>query len=140
MTSRITKIALIAFFVFITSVTTIASLPIASAIAASPSVTAPSPTFFIKNTSGQEPGDFLIANFGPAASLLVSVGLVNPPTGTSFVLPTTTGLTAGYGYDFTGEKTQISFTGSQTAANTALAAMTVSTGSNSGSVGTTTST
>jgi hypothetical protein len=132
--SRISKIAITALFLFTSNVLTIASLPIAAAIAATPSVTAPSTTIFSKNVAGQEPGNFVIANFGPEDTLLVSVGLVDPPTGTSFALPITTGLTAGFGYNFTGNKTQISFTGKQADANSALAAMTVATGSSGGDV------
>ena len=133
--SRITKSLFIALFVLASSVLTIESSPRASALAATPTVIAPSPITFSKNAAGQEPGDFVIANFGADDSLLVSVGLVDPPTGTSFVLPITTGLTAGYGYSLSGNKTQISFTGKQADANTALAAMTVTTGSNYGKVG-----
>ena len=133
-TSRITKIALIALFVATSNGLTISSLPKASAIAATPSVTAPSPTIFSKNVAGQEPGNFVIANFGAEETLLVSVGFVDPPTGTSFALPITTRLTAGYGYNFTGNKTQISFTGKQADANSALAAMTVATGPSGGDV------
>ena len=131
---RITKITFTALFLFTSNVLTIASLPIASAITATPSVTAPPPTTFSKNVAGQEPGNFVISNFGAEDILLVSVGLVDPPTGTSFALPMTTGLTAGYGYDFIGDKSQISFTGTQADANTALAAMTVTTDSNNGDV------
>lgn len=98
------------------------------------SVTAPSQPTFSLNTSGQDPGDFVIAGFTDSDNLLVSIGFVDPPSGTSFSLPTTTGLTASSGYDFTGGKTQISFTGSQTNANTALAAMTVATGSSTGDI------
>ena len=123
--SRTSKIAITALFLFTSNVLTIASVPTAAAIAATPSVTAPSTTIFSKNVAGQEPGNFVIANFGPDDTLLVSVGLVDPPTGTSFALPITTGLTAGFGYNFTGNKTQISFTGKQADANSALAAMTV---------------
>jgi len=98
------------------------------------SVTAPSQPTFSLNTSGQDPGDFVIAGFSSSATLLVSIGFVDPPSGTTFSLPTTTGLTAASGYEFTGGKTQISFTGSQADANTALAAMTVGTGGTTGDI------
>ena len=132
--SRIAKSLFAALFVLASSVLTIESLPSASALAATPTVTAPSSSAFNKNVANQDSGDFIITNFGADDPLLVSVDLVNPPTGTSFVLPTTAGLTAGYGYNFTGNKTQISFTGKQADANTALAAMTVTTGSNNAGV------
>ena len=131
---RTAKSGFAVLFVFISSVITIASQPVASALAATPTVTAPSKTSFTNSAANQEPGDFVITHFGASDTLLVSVGLIGPPTGTTFVLPTSTGLTAGYGYNFTGNKTQISFTGTQADANTALAAMTVTTGSNSGDV------
>ena len=95
-------------------------------------VTAPAAPTFALNTSNQEPGDFVISNF--TDTLLVSIGFVNPPAGVTFQLPTTTGLTASFGYDFVGGKTQISFTASQADANAALAAMTVSTGSTNGTI------
>ena len=132
--SRIAKSLFAALFVLASSVLTIESLPSASALAATPTVTAPSSSAFNKNVANQDSGDFIITNFGADDPLLVSVDLVNPPTGTSFVLPTTAGLTAGYGYNFTGNKTQISFTGKQADANTALAAMTVTTGSSNAGV------
>jgi len=103
------------------------------ALASTGTVTAPAAPTFSLSTAGQDPGDFVLSGFGDA-TLLVSIGFVDPPSGTTFALPTTTGLTAGYGYDFSGNKTQISFTGSQTNANTALAAMTVGTGATYGTV------
>jgi len=105
-----------------------------SADASSASVTAPSQPTFSLNTANQDPGDFVIAGFSSSATLLVSIGFVDPPAGTSFTLPTTTGLTASSGYNFTGGKTQISFTGSQANANSALAAMTVATGGTTGDI------
>ncbi|MEY4068717.1 MAG: hypothetical protein RLZZ332_1053, partial [Actinomycetota bacterium] len=97
-------------------------------------VTAPSQPTFSLNTANQEPGDFVLSGFNSSATLLVSIGFVSPPTGTTFTLPTTSGLTAGYGYNFTGGKTQISFTGTQANANAALAAMTVTTGGTTGNI------
>jgi len=123
-----------ALLVATTSVVTIASLPRASALASTPSVTAPPPVTFTLNIANQEPGNFVISDFGESDTLLVSIGLVDPPTGTSFALPATTNLTAGFGYDFTGNKTQISFTGTQADANAALAAMTVTAGPGNGDV------
>lgn len=99
-----------------------------------PTVTAPSQPTFALSTNSQEPGDFKISGFSGSATLNVSIGFVDPPSGVTFALPTTTGLTAGFGYDFTGGKTQLSFTGTMSAANAALQAMTVSTGSNAGTI------
>ena len=101
---------------------------------ASATITAPAAPSFSLNTAGQDPGNFVLSNFNAGDTLNVSVGFVDPPTGTTFALPTTTGLTAGFGYDFTGGKTQISFTGTMANSNAALAAMTVSTGSTNGTI------
>lgn len=97
-------------------------------------ITAPTAPSFSLNTPNQDPGNFVLSNFNAGDTLNVSVGFVNPPPGTTFALPTTTGLTAGFGYNFTGGKTQISFTGTMTNSNAALAAMTVSTGSTNGTI------
>jgi len=114
------------------SVTTTTTLTVTKA--AGPEVAAPSAPTFASNTSGQDPGNFVISNFDASATLSVSIGFVDPPSGTSFALPVTTGLTAGSGYTLSGNKTQITFTGTQANANAALAAMTVSTGSSTGNV------
>jgi len=97
-------------------------------------ITAPTPPSFSLNTPNQDPGNFVLSNFNSADTLNVSIGFVNPPAGTTFALPTTTGLTAGFGYNFSGGKTQISFTGTMANANAALADMTVSTGSTNGTI------
>jgi hypothetical protein len=97
-------------------------------------ITAPIAPSFSLSTPNQDPGDFVLSNFNAADTLNVSVGFVNPPAGTTFSLPLTTGLTAGFGYNFVGGKTQISFTGTMANANAALAAMTVSTGSTNGTI------
>jgi hypothetical protein len=101
---------------------------------ASATITAPPTPSFSLNTAGQDPGDFVLSDFNAGDTLNVSVGFVDPPSGTTFALPTTTGLTAGFGYNFTGGKTQISFTGTMANANAALAAMTVSTGATNGAI------
>lgn len=105
----------------------------ANAVAAA-TITAPVAPSFSLNTANQDPGNFVLSNFNTGDTLNVSVGFVDPPAGTTFTLPTTTGLTAGFGYNFTGGKTQISFTGTMANSNAALAAMTVSTGSTNGTI------
>ena len=97
-------------------------------------ITAPAPPSFSLSTPNQDPGNFVLSGFGATDTLNVSVGFVNPPAGTTFALPTNTNLTPGYGYNFSGEKTQISFTGTMANANAALADMTVSTGSTNGTI------
>ncbi|MGA1078337.1 MAG: fibronectin type III domain-containing protein, partial [Nitriliruptoraceae bacterium] len=97
-------------------------------------VTAPATPRLEPDTADQDPGDFVIGGFAADATLLVSIGFVDPPAGTTFALPTTTGLTAGAGYTLGGAKTQLSFTATQADANAALAAMTVTTGTTAGEV------
>ena len=100
----------------------------------SPTVTAPPAPTLSLSTPNQDPGDFEISGFGSGDTLLVSVGFVDPPAGTTFTLTNTGGLTAGHNYSFGSGKTQLSFTSSQANANTALAAMTVSTGATNGTI------
>lgn len=105
-------------------------------VAGTPTVTAPAITpVFNVNAADQDPGNFVISGFGSSDTVLVSIGLVNPPSGTSFKLPTRTGLTPGYNYDLTNTAmTQVSFTGSQENANNALADMLITTGTTQGNV------
>lgn len=122
----------------ITSLTVMSASPTqreggADAVAGA-AITAPAAPSFSLSTANQDPGNFVLSNFNSADTLNVSIGFVNPPVGTTFALPTTTGLTPGFGYDFSGGKTQISFTGTMANANAALAAMTVSTGSTNGTI------
>lgn len=99
-----------------------------------PRVIAPAPLNFLLNTSNQNPGDFSLANFGSSDILLASVGLVNPPTGASFSFGTTTGLTLSTGYTSWTLLTRISFTGTQANINTALASLSVATGTGAGDI------
>lgn len=114
-----------------------AALVVPPSIAAGePAVVAPSAPTFDLDTADQDPGNFVISNFGDGdPTVTVSVGFVDPPSGTSFGLPTRTGLTAGFGYDLSSTSlTEASFSGSVSDANAALAAMTVSTGSTAGNI------
>jgi len=124
--------------VAITSLTVMSASPTqqvggADAVAGA-TITAPAAPSFSLSTANQDPGNFVLSNFNSSDTLNVSIGFVNPPVGTTFALPTTTGLTPGFGYNFSGGKTQISFTGTMANANAALAAMTVSTGSTNGTI------
>ena len=105
-----------------------------------PSVTAPAAAQFVKSTANQDPGDFVISGFAEG-ELLVTIGLVNPPTGTNFSISSTVGATHSTGYTSWVNLTEVSFkvtstTGrtSQQNANDALASMTVSTGATAGDV------
>ncbi|MFZ9565748.1 MAG: lectin-like protein, partial [Ilumatobacteraceae bacterium] len=103
-------------------------------VAAGETVTAPSNIRLRPNVADQDPGDFVINGFSGSATLLVSVGFINPPTGTSFRFTQTTGLTAGHNYSFSSGLQKISFTGTQANANAALASMLVTTGITQGAV------
>ena len=102
-------------------------------LGALPGVVSPSPVTFALNTANQDPGDFLLVNF-PSGTLLASIGLVNPPTGVSFSIGTTTGLTRSTGYNSWTGLTRISFTGTQSAINAALASIRVATGASAGDI------
>ena len=101
---------------------------------AQPRVIAPATVNFLLNTPNQDPGDFVVANFGANDVILASIGLVNPPTGTSFSFGTTTGLTRSTGYTSWTGITRISFTGSQANINAALASLSVTTGTTAGDI------
>ncbi|MFM1774717.1 MAG: hypothetical protein RJA53_327 [Bacteroidota bacterium] len=101
---------------------------------AQPRVVAPAPANFLLNTPNQDPGDFVVANFAANDILLASVGLVNPPAGTSFSFGTTTGLTRSTGYSSWTGLTRISFTGTQANINAALASLSITTGTTAGDI------
>ena len=98
------------------------------------SVTAPDPKSFVVNTTGQDASGFELTGFSATATLLTSISLVNPPTGTTFYLNTTTGLTAASGFTLSGNKTRLVVTGTMASINTALASLKVNTGSVTGDI------
>jgi hypothetical protein len=79
------------------------------------------------NTSDQQPFNLEISDFNSTDVLSVSVLLVASPADTTFRLPNT-GLTPAYGYSFSNQLQAISFTGTKSATNAALADLLVSTG------------
>jgi hypothetical protein len=93
------------------------------------SVSAPSATSYAQSTSNQTASGFSISGFNTSATLLVTVGLVNPPAGTTLRFNTTTGVSASTGYNISSNFTRISFTGTQSNINTVLASLRVNTGS-----------
>jgi len=97
-------------------------------------VNAPDPKSFTVSTSGQDASGFELTGFNSTETLLSSISLVNPPSGTTFYLNTTTGLTAASGFTLSGNKTKLVFTGTMASINTALASLKVNTGSVSGDV------
>jgi len=97
------------------------------------SITAPPGRTYQVNVAGQDASGFAISGF-TTETLLTSISLVNPPTGTTFNITTTTGLTAASGFTLAGNKTRLVFTGTITNVNNALASLKVNTGSILGNV------
>jgi hypothetical protein len=98
------------------------------------SVSAPDSKSFIPSTNGQDASGFVLSGFGSTETLLASISLVNPPTGTTFNLTTTTGLTPASGFTLAGNKTRLVVTGTMANINTALESLKVNTGSVRGNV------
>jgi hypothetical protein len=92
------------------------------------SVTAPDPKSFTVNTTGQDASGFSLSGFSATSTLLASISLVNPPSGTTFYLNTTTGLIAASGFTLSGNKTRLVVTGTMASINTALASLKINTG------------
>jgi hypothetical protein len=107
---------------------------LSSSISIAQSITQPAPKKFELNVSGQACSGFVLNGFTSTDILLASIGFINPPTGTSFTLTTTTGLTPASGFNFTGNKTLLVFTGTQANINAALATLKINTGATAGSV------
>lgn len=100
----------------------------------SQSITSPSAMSYTQNTSNQLASGFSVNGFNISTTLLVTVGLVNPPSGTTLRFATTTGVSASVGYSMTSNFTRISFTGTQNNINTVLSSLRVNTGSVPGNV------
>ena len=98
------------------------------------SVSAPDSKSFTPSTNGQDGSGFVLNGFSATSTLLTSISLINPPTGTTFYLNTTTGLTAASGFTLSGNKTRLVVTGTMDNINTALASLKVNTGSVVGNV------
>lgn len=97
------------------------------------SVSAPLGRTYQVSTSGQDASGFIINGF-TNETLLTSIGLVNPPAGTTFSITTTTGLSFATGYNSWSNQSRIAFTGTVTNINNALASLKINTGSNLGNV------
>jgi hypothetical protein len=98
------------------------------------SVSAPDSKSFIPSTNGQDASGFVLSGFNSTSTLLASISLIEFPTGTTFVLNTTTGLTAASGFTLSGNKTRLVVTGTMASINTALASLKVNTGTTRGNV------
>jgi len=98
------------------------------------SVTAPEPKSFIINTAAQDASGFSLSGFNSTATLLCAIGLPQAPAGTTFNISTTTGLTPASGFNFTGNKTRLAFTGTMANINNALATLKVNTNATAGNI------
>jgi len=98
------------------------------------SVSAPDPKSFTINTSAQDASGFELSGFSATSTLLASISLVNPPSGTTFYLGTTTGLTAASGFTLSGNKNRLVVTGTMADINTALTSLKINTGTIIGDV------
>ena len=98
------------------------------------SVISPTATSYTQNTSNQIVSGFSVSGFNAASSLLITVGLVNPPAGTSLRFNTTAGVTASTGYTISSNFTRISFTGTLANVNAVLSSLRLNTGSVPGNV------
>jgi len=97
-------------------------------------VNAPDPKSFTQSTSGQDASGFSLSGFSATSTLLCAVGLPNSVAGTTFYFTTTTGVTASTGYTMSGNKTRISFTGTQANINAVLASMKINTVATAGDI------
>jgi len=98
------------------------------------SVVSPTATSYPQSTANQVVSGFSVTGFNASSTLLITIGLVNPPTGTTLRLNTTTGVTASTGYNLTTNFTRISFTGTMANVNTVLASLRLNTGATPGNV------
>jgi hypothetical protein len=98
------------------------------------SVSAPDSKSFIPSTTGQDASGFVLSGFSTTDVVLASISLVEYPSGTTFYLNTTTGLTAASGFTLVGNKTRLVVTGSMANINTALASLKVNTGLTKGNI------
>ena len=98
------------------------------------SVSAPDSKSFIPSTTAQDGSGFVLSGFSATSTLLTSISLINPSTGTTFYLNETRGLTAASGFTLSGNKTRLVVTGTMADINTALASLKINTGSVVGNI------
>jgi hypothetical protein len=98
------------------------------------SVSAPDSKSFIPSTTAQDASGFVLSGFSSTSTLLASISLINPSTGTTFYLSRLDGLTPASGFTLNGNKTRLVVTGTMANINLALANLKVNTGSVVGNV------
>lgn len=109
-------------------------LTICTFISNGQTVNAPESKSFTQNTTNQDASGFTLSGFNSTDVLLTSISLINPPTGTTFFLNTTSGLTAAVGFTLSGNKTRLVVTGTMNNINVALSNLKINTGSTIGTV------
>ena len=97
-------------------------------------VDAPDPKSFTVSTTGQDASGFSLSGFSASSTLLASISLVNPPSGTTFYLNDTRGLIAASGFTLSGNKTRLVVNGTMESINTALSSLKINTGSVKGDI------
>jgi hypothetical protein len=97
-------------------------------------VNAPEAKSFALSTSGQDASGFSLSGFNSTSILLCAIGLPVSPSGTTFYMTTTTGLTPASGYTMSGNKTRLAFTGTMSNINAALATLKINTTATSGNI------
>ena len=98
------------------------------------SVSAPDSKSFTPSTNGQDASGFVLSGFSSTSTLLASISLINPSTGTTFYLDRLDGLTPASGFTLPGNKTRLVVTGTMANINIALTNLKVNTGSVVGNV------
>jgi hypothetical protein len=98
------------------------------------SVSAPDSKSFLQSTTAQDGSGFVLSGFSSTSTLLTSISLINPPSGTTFYLNTTRGLIAASGFTLTGNKTRLVVMGTMADINDALVSLKINTGSVKGNV------
>ena len=98
------------------------------------SVISPTATSYPQSTTNQVVSGFSVNGFNATSTLLITIGLVNPPSGTTLRLNTTAGVTASTGYSLASNFTRISFTGTMANVNNVLSSLRLNTGSVPGNV------
>jgi hypothetical protein len=105
-----------------------------SSIVLGQSITSAPSRIFQYNTNSQDASGFVVNGFNGSDVLLASVGLVNPPAGTTFSITTSTGLSFATGYNSWTNRTRLAFTGTMANINNALNSLKINTGGALGNV------
>ncbi len=98
------------------------------------SITTPEPKTFTLNTAGQDASGFVLSGFGATETLLVAIGLPTAPTGTTFYMTRFDGMTPATGFNFSGNKTRLVFTGTMEGINIALSTLKINTTGTAGNI------